>query len=226
MTNIYYRIKVLIADDHEMVRDGLMVMSRKIEEFEIIGEATNGEELVQLTHKLNPDVILTDVKMPSMSGPEAVRIIKAAFPQIGILALSSYDEQSLILDMLNAGAQGYLLKNTGKKELTEAILAAHKGQPYYSKEIKDRLADLIAAGGRKNKGSRVQEQFSDREREVIRWICEGLPSKQIADKMNIRPRTVERYRDNIMDKMGVKNVASVVMFAVQHQLVQPSIERK
>lgn len=226
MPNIYSKIKVLIADDHQMVRDGLQVIAKKIDEFEIIGEASNGEELLHLTRRLSPDVILTDVKMPKMNGIEATKIIKHEFPHIGIVALSSYDEESLILDMLNAGAKGYLLKNTGKQELKEAVKAVYKDEPYYCKDIKLKLAELISSGGHLSSQNKVRDKFTERELEVITGICQGSSSKQIAAKMVIKTRTVERYRDAIMDKMGVSNAPGIAMFAVKHGLYSDPNQKK
>jgi len=218
MTKPYSRIKVLIADDHEMVRDGLNVMSSRIEEFEIIAEAKDGLELVQLTHKHNPDVILTDVKMPGLTGIKATEIILKEYPHIGVIALSSFDEENLVLDMLNAGARGYVLKNAGKKELTEAVTTVYKGQPYYSREISQKLAKAISGRGNFTAARKIREQFTEREMEVIELICEGLSSKQIAARLGIKTRTVERYRDNIMTKMEVKNAAGVVNYAFKYGL--------
>lgn len=215
------KIKVIIADDHEMVRDGLQVMISKIDEIEVIGEASNGEELVSLTRKLLPDVILTDVKMPKCNGIDATKIIKNEFPHIGIVALSSFDEESLILDMVNAGANGYLLKNAGKQELTAAVKAAYKDDPYYSQDVNLKLSQMIARGGVYSKGP----SFKERELQVIELICDGLSSKQIASRLNLRTRTIERYRDNIMNKMEVNNAAAVVLYAVQHGLYPRKTEQ-
>jgi len=218
MSKIYSPIRILIADDHEMVRDGLIVMASKIEEFQIIDDAKDGLELVQLTRRHRPDVILSDVKMPGLNGIQAAEIILKEHPHIGIIALSSFDEENLILDMLNAGAKGYLLKNAGKKELIEAVTTVYKGRPYYSREISQKLAKVISGRSPFSAQKKIQEKFTEREMEVIRLICDGLSSKQIADKLGIKTRTIERYRDNIMDKMEVKNAAGVVNYAFKHGL--------
>jgi DNA-binding NarL/FixJ family response regulator len=218
MTTPYIKIKTLIADDHEMVREGLQVMVNKIAEIEIIGEASNGEELIILTRKLCPDVILMDVKMPRCNGVEATKIIKKEFPHIGIIALSSFDEESLIVDMLNAGAKGYLLKNASKQEITAAIKAAYKDEAYYCKDVNLKLAQMIARGGYYVDPKKHQPVFTERELQVIEMICNGLSSKQIASALNLRTRTIERYRDTIMDKMDVKNAAGVVLYAVTNGL--------
>jgi DNA-binding NarL/FixJ family response regulator len=201
-----------------MVREGLRVLMNKISEIEVVEEASNGEELVQLTRKLLPDVIISDVKMPKMSGLQATRIIKQEFPHIGVIALSSFDEENLIIDMIHAGARGYLLKNASKHELTEAVKAAYKDQPYYCNQTNEKLALMIAKGGYYSRQKEVQNSFTKREMEVIQKICEGLSSKQIAAFLGLTTRTVERYRDTIMRKMKVNNSAAVVMFSISNGL--------
>jgi DNA-binding NarL/FixJ family response regulator len=219
MSKPYSKIRVLIADDHEMVRDGLRVMIRKMEELEIIGDAANGEELVQLTRELKPDVVLTDIRMPKMDGKQATRLIKEEFPHIGIIALSSYDDETLILDMLQAGAKGYLLKNAGKAEVTAAVQAVYRDEAYYCQNTNAKLAQLVASGGFTAK-RKAEEPFTPREREVIRQICLGKTSKEIAAALDIKSRTIERYRDSIMKKMNVNNAAGVVLYAVKHGLAE------
>jgi len=224
MSKPYLPIRIVIADDHEMVREGLQIMASKMDEIEIIGEAASGEELVTIISKLQPDVVLVDIKMPKYSGVEATRIIKKQFPHIGIIALSSFDEESLIMDMLNAGARGYLLKNASKQEITEAVKAVYRDQSYYCKDINQKLAQMIARGGQlSNHGLPA---FTPRELDVIHMICQEYSSKQIASALKLKTRTIERYRDTIMQKMDVRNAAGVVKFAIKHGLYNPSSEKK
>jgi DNA-binding NarL/FixJ family response regulator len=225
MKNAYCKIRVLIADDHELVREGLQVMLKKIDEIELVGEVTNGEELILQTRLLSPDVILTDVKMPGMDGREATRKIKNEFPHIGVIALSSFDEEDLIMDMLSAGAKGYLLKNAGKKELTDAVKAAYKDEPYYCVHTNMKLSQMISRGSKSFGNKKTAESFTERELEVIKFICEGLTSKEIASKLQLKTRTVERYRDSIMEKMEVRNAAGVVLYAVQHGICSSSAQK-
>lgn len=225
MTHPYIRIKVVIADDHEMVREGLQLMISKIDELEVVGEAMNGEHLIAITRTLKPDVIIMDVKMPKCNGVEAAKIIKKEFPQIGIVALSSFDEESLILDMLNAGAKAYLMKNAGKEEITAAVKAAYKDETYYCKDVHIKLANIIARGGTYLEAKRVRDQFKERELEIIQMICDGFSSKQIGQRLGLKPRTIERYRDTIMEKMEVNNAAGLVMYAFKHGIYQPPENR-
>jgi DNA-binding NarL/FixJ family response regulator len=224
MTTPYFRIRLLVADDHELDRQGLYAMISELPELEWVGHAVNGKDLVALTDKYLPDVILTDVKMPELSGIEATAIIKQKHPHIGILALSSFDEENLIMDMLNAGANGYLLKNAGKKEIADAVKAAFKGETYYCKEANEKLTRVITGHYFKKKNE--TESFSERELQVIALICEGMPSKVIAARLGLKTRTVERYRDTIMHKMEVNNSAGMVLYAVTHGLYSQPIDKK
>lgn len=221
MSKPYMKLRIVIADDHRMVREGLQIMMSKMEDIEIVGEASNGEELVNMTRLLKPDVVMADVRMPKCSGVEATRIIKKEFPHIGVVALSSFDEESLILDMLNAGAKGYLLKNASTQEISDALHAVYKDDAYYSRDVNLKLAQMVAKGGQFTAYKKVKAQFSPREIEIIELICESLSSKQIAEILHLKTRTVERYRDGIMNKMGVTNAAGLVIFAVKNSLYNP-----
>jgi DNA-binding NarL/FixJ family response regulator len=218
MDQSYSKIRVIIADDHEMVREGLQAVFKTLPDIEIIGEASNGEELVRLTKKLLPDVILTDVRMPKMNGIEATTIIKKEMPHIGIIALSTFDDETVIASMIRAGAKGYLLKDAVKQELRDAVKAAYRDENYYCKNTSIKLAKIIANGGLQSSKNNLPDHFTKRELQVIEMICRGLSSKEIANKLNLKARTVERYRDSIMSKMEVKNAAAVVLYAVEHGL--------
>jgi DNA-binding NarL/FixJ family response regulator len=219
------KIRVVIADDHEMIREGLQILLKKISKLEVIGEASNGEELVALTRTLKPDVLLIDVKMPKCNGIEATKIIKSEFPHIGIVALSSFDEEHLIMDMLNAGAKGYLLKNAGASEILAAVMAVYKDETYYSKEINLKLAQIVSRSDMFGNGKKKKQVYNERELEIIGMICEGFSSKQIADVLHLQSRTIERYRDSIMEKMQVKNAAALVMFAIKNGLYKGGGEK-
>ena len=219
------QLRVIIADDHEMVREGLEVIIGKIADVEIVGTASNGEDLLRLTRSLLPDVVLTDVKRPKMDGIQATRILKQEFPHIGVIALSSYDEERLMTDILKAGAKGYLLKNASRTELAEAIKAVYKDEPYYCRLTRAKLGQIVTRGGQLLQENKA-DLFTARELEVIHYVCEGLSSKQIADRLHLKTRSVERYRDSIMSKMEVNNAAGVVMYAVTHGLYKPVTEKK
>jgi DNA-binding NarL/FixJ family response regulator len=214
-------IRVIIADDHELILDGLKATLKNTEEFEIVAEASNGEELLRLTRDLQPDVILTDIKMPKMDGIAVTKLIKAEFAYIEVIGITSYDEEDLVIDMLNAGAKGYLIKTAGKAEILKAIKAVYKGQSYYCNSTNYKLAEMITKRNSNPLRKKDNVVFTDRELQVIDLMCEGLPSKLIADKLGLTTRTIERYRDMIMGKMDVNNVASAVVYAISHNLYIP-----
>ncbi len=214
MSKLYTPIKIIFADDHEVLRDGFQVMMKKQTDIEIIGEAKNGEQLINLTRRLKPDIIITDIMMPVKTGIEAIREITLEFPSIGIIAFSMYNEEGLILDMLKAGANGYILKSSRKEEVIATIKSVYRGLPYYCKET-----DRILKGARlKRKNS--EPKFSEREVEIIRLICQELSSPEIARHMGLSKRTVEGYREQIMEKINAKNTAGIVMFAITNKIFE------
>ena len=214
-------ITVVMADDHEIFRDGFRLTLSRTPHIKMIAEAANGEELVELVRLHQPDVVITDIKMPRMDGVAATRKISAGWPTIGIIGLSMFDEEELIIEMLEAGALGYLLKNADKSEVIEAIQTVYMGKSYYCQTATNRLAHAIARS-RVNPQVRLQSAaFSDKELEVIRLICEEKTNKDIGDILFVSTRTVEGYRLRIMEKMHVKNTVGMVVFAIQNKLYEP-----
>ncbi len=214
---MYLPIRLVIADDHEVYRDGLRTLLEKSSNIEVVAEASNGQELIEQCKQFQPDIALTDIMMPSMDGIEATISLSKQMPSLRIIALSMYNQDGLILDMLTAGAMGYLIKNASKAEILEAIQSVHRGVPYYCKTTSMKLAKLI---GTSRFGSKTKEKssFNAKELEVIRMICEEKTSKEIADKLCVSPRTVEEYRDRIREKMNVKSSAGIVIYAIRNDL--------
>ncbi|MDB5211635.1 MAG: two component transcriptional regulator, LuxR family [Sediminibacterium sp.] len=210
-------IKIIIADDHEVYRDGLRLMLAKEKKYHIVGEAENGLELIELAKSTSPDIILTDIKMPKADGIEAARRILEQNSTIGIIALSMFNEESLVIDMLEAGAMGYLLKSSDKSEIIDAINAVYHHHPYYCKSTSARLAITITES-KFNPYKRDQPAsiFTPKEIEIICLICEEYSAKEIGDKLFHSTRTVEGYRSKILDKMNVKNTAGIVIYAIKH----------
>jgi DNA-binding NarL/FixJ family response regulator len=215
-SNLYLPVRIILADDHEIFRDGFQTMLKKQKEIEMVGEAENGKELIELTARLNPDVIITDIKMPVMDGIEATRILSDRFPHIGIIALSMFDEDNLVVDMLEAGAKGYLIKNAPKHEIFEAIKTVYKKGTYYCHHTSNRLAQMIAKS-KFNPYKKIPKiEFTERETEIIKLICAELSNKEMASHLNLSIRTVEGYRDKIQEKMDVKNAAGIVIYAIKN----------
>ena len=212
-------IRLLIADDHEIFRDGLALMLSKQDTVILAGQAGDGEELLRLVGETQPDIVLTDIKMPRLGGIAAAKILLQRHPNVKIIALSMFDEEDLIVEMLEAGAKGYLLKNADKKEILEAILTVSEGHIFYCKHTTAQLAALIVKS-KFDAQKRYQEPlFTEREKEIIRLICRQHTAQEIGGLLYLSKRTVEGYRTRILEKMEVKNTAGVVIFALKHHLI-------
>jgi DNA-binding NarL/FixJ family response regulator len=216
MMKTFVQVSVIIADDHEIFRDGFRIMAKKYPEINLVGEAENGIELIQLVEELKPDVILTDIKMPKMDGIEATKLLLKKFPDCNIIALSMFDEDNLIIDMLEAGAKGYLLKNSNKEEIVEAIKMVNNDQNYYCKHTSAKLVKMIASSKYNPNKKSPKPQFSEKEIEIIKLICEQFSNKEIASKLHLSVRTIEGYREKIQEKMSARNTAGIVINAIQN----------
>jgi two-component system response regulator NreC len=212
-------IRLVIADDHEIFRDGLALMLSKQENLSLVGQAADGRELIQLVAREQPEIVLTDIKMPLLDGIEASKILLQKDPQLKIIALSMFEEDNLIVEMLEIGAKGYLLKNADKKEILEAILTVHEGNIFYCRHTTTRLASLIVKSKFDPHKKKTKTQFTERETAIIRLICMQYTAQEIGDRVFLSRRTVEGYRTRILEKMEVKNTAGVVVFALRHGLI-------
>lgn len=216
------KITLVIADDHEIFRDGLALMLSKQKNIELVGQAENGRELIDLVEALEPDIILTDIKMPLIDGVEATRRILEKNSDRKIIALSMFDEENLIVDMLEAGARGYLLKNADKQEIIEAIVTVYENKTYYCRRTTAKLASMIVKSKFNPYKKNKPVEFNEREKDIIRYICMQDTAQQIADKLFLSKRTVEGYRTKILEKMNVRNTAGVVIYALKHHLITES----
>lgn len=212
-------ISLIIADDHEIFRDGLALMLSKQDTISLVGQAGNGQELIQLVADKKPDLVLTDIKMPHLDGIAASKLLLQQDPSLKIIALSMFEEENLIVEMLEVGAKGYLLKNADKKEILEAIFTVHDGNIFYCKHTSARLASLIVKSKFDPHKKHPATLFTDREKEIIRLICRQHTAQEIGEKLFLSKRTVEGYRTKILEKMEVKNTAGVVVFALKHNLI-------
>ncbi len=209
-------IKLVIADDHEIYRDGLKIMLRKQTDIEVIGEAGNGRELVALIEIIKPDIILTDIEMPVLDGIDATRQLRHQYPSINIIALSMFDQDNLIIEMLESGAKGYLLKNADKTEIIDAIKSVYKDVPYYCRSTSVKLARMIGKSKFNPYNTTERPVFSDKEIEIIRLICQEHTNKEIGELLFLSARTVEGYRVKILEKMDVKSTAGIVIYAIKN----------
>lgn len=209
-------IKVVLADDHEIFRDGFNVMLKKQEDIELVGEAANGEELIEQVQKLKPDVVITDIKMPLLDGIEATRILTARWPDLGIIALSMSDEENLIMDMLEAGAKGYLIKNAHKNEIFDAIKCVYRNEVYYCNQTSGKLIKMLANSNHAPYKKEIKPTFTKKEIEIIQLICTESSNKEIANKLDLSVRTIEACRERIQEKTGAKNMVGIVVYAIRN----------
>lgn len=221
----YIPVDIIIADDHEIFRDGFKVMCSKEKSINIIAEAGNGEDLLEKVRKLKPNVVVTDIKMPKMDGIQATRAITQEFPDIGVIALSMFDEEDLIVEMLEAGAKGYLIKNAQKQEIFDAIDTVNRNEPYYCNRTSTKLAGMIAVSRFDNRKKKEPVEFNDKELQIIKMICEEHSSREIADKLFLGVRTVEGYREKIQQKMNARNMAGVVVYAIRNGIYKYSVKQ-
>ena len=212
-------IKILIVDDHQIVRDGLVSLLSDSPDIEIIGEASGYTKLIELLKNNIPDVIVMDISMPEKSGIEISEIISSDYPEIKILVLSMYINEDFIINALKAGAKGYLPKNTTKKELLEAIHTIYNGEEYFSKPISDIIMKSYVKKIKEAEDiSQKDNALSSREIEILRLFVEGFTNAEIADKLFISQRTVESHKNHIMHKMGFKSTVDMVKYAIKSNI--------
>ncbi|MBT1697298.1 response regulator transcription factor [Fulvivirgaceae bacterium PWU4] len=214
------KIRILIADDHKIIRVGLRGMLALESNMEVVGEAEDGKEVVAVLQATAADVVLMDIDMGKSSGIEATEKVKGLYPQTHVLALTMHEEETHIIKMLEAGARGYLLKNAGREELVRAIETVFNGDTYFSHSVSGAL--LKALMHQKNKSvTKTSEDIplSEREIEVLKLIAQEYSNREIADKLFISIRTVDTHRRNILEKLDIKNTAGLVKYAISKGLI-------
>ena len=209
---------ILVADDHQIVRQGLKRLLSKRGDFSIVAEASDGEEAVEMANRQRPDVVLMDISMPRLSGIDATRRI-AADGNSKVLALSMHDTQSYVEEALRAGASGYVHKNASAEDLFTAIDAVRGGESYLSPTVTQQVVDAIARPG--DRPASAVSALTNREREVLKLIADGLSSKEIAGQLGVSLKTIESHRANLMDKLDIHKVSGLVRFEIRAGLVAP-----
>ncbi|MCF8369409.1 MAG: response regulator transcription factor [Bacteroidales bacterium] len=209
-------IRVLIADDHQLLIDGIKTTLEDVEWIKVVKGVLNGNDVLKFLKRKRVDVILMDINMPELDGLECTKIVAREYPEIKILAISQYDERRFIRQMIKNGASGYLLKDSGKNELVEAIKTAVDGRQYFS----DRLSDKILGKSEPiNKRNPLFIKLTDREQEILSLLCMEYSSQEISEKLLISFHTVETHRANLMAKSGAKNSIGLVKWALENELV-------
>ncbi len=211
-------IKVVLADDHAIVRHGLSRAFQQEKDLEVVGQAQDGLSLVKLVGELSPDVVVMDISMPELNGIEATRRITTAHPNVKVIGLSMHSSDKYVREMFKAGACGYLLKDCPFEELVEAIRIVVRGKTYISPSIGDTIIkDYLSKPGQES----AYSILSAREREVLQLLAEGHTTKQAGQQLGISPKTVEVHRTNIMEKLNIDNIAQLTKYAIQEGLTAP-----
>jgi len=214
-------LRILLVDDHEVVRRGLTVLLRARPDWEVCGEASNGREAVEKAQKLNPDIVILDVGMPQLNGLEATRQIVKARPETRVLILTLHDSDTLVQEVLNAGARGFLLKSDASRDLVTAIEALRNNKTYFTPKV---AAMVLEGYLRKKSGDGTEEpapraKLTPREREIVQLLAEGKSSREVADALGLSVKTAETHRANIMRKLNLHSVSDLVMYAVRNNIV-------
>lgn len=213
------KIKILLVDDHELMRGGLQNLLEKEDDFKVVADASSGRQALLLLNEHSPQVVVMDVTMPDMSGITATIRIKSQFPEVRVLGLSMHPAGNIVGEMLKAGATGYLTKNCAAAELVKAIRLVNRGHLYLSPEIsRDMVQDILDLGDQKKSNGKSGVTLSLREREVLQLVAEGKPSKAIASELFISEKTVGAHRQNIMEKLRLRSVAELTKYAIREGL--------
>ena len=211
--------KILIVEDHTILREGLKALLATNPDIEIAGEAEDGREAIWLVEKLNPDMVLMDLSMPRMDGIQAIREIKKRWPKKRVLALTAHKTEEYVLTTLQAGADGYLLKDSTYQEMMTAVKSVLSGKRYLSPGISEKIIEGYLEGRQTIKVQGAWDTLTAREREVLKLIGEGYRNKEIADLLVISPKTIEKHRANLMIKLNFHNVSQVTAYAIEMGLV-------
>ncbi len=209
-------IRIYIADDHTIVRDGLAVMLQVHSDIKVVGSGSDGRQAVKEVVSLRPDIVIMDIAMPNLNGIEATLLLRNEAPGVKIIMLSMYATKEHIFRALQAGARGYLLKNSAGSELLNAIRVVQAGQRYLSQKISDTVVDDYLLD---NRASGPLDALSAREREVLQLVAEGHSSAQVAAMLSLSPKSIETYRSRLMQKIGVSDLPSLVKFSIHHGLI-------
>jgi len=215
-------IRIVLADDHAIVRQGLSRAIQQEDDIEVVGQTSRGGDAVELVRTLRPDILITDISMPDLNGVEATRRIIDESPEMKVIALSMHSSRQFVIEMFRAGARGYLLKDCDYDELVAAIRTVAAGRTYVSPSIGDVIVEDLLGGAAVGVPS-ASSVLTQREREVLQLMAEGRTTRQIALQLHISPKTVEAHRLRIMNKLDIDNVAQLTKYAIQEGLTSPDI---
>lgn len=215
------KTRILIADDHAIVREGIRMILDSQDDFDVVGEAQNGAEAVRLARDLHPMVVVLDISMPKMTGIEAIQVIKQALPKTHVLILTMHEEESYVFQLLRLGAAGYVLKRAAATDLVEAVRAAARGEAFLYPAVAQQVVRDYLDQMQRGDGRGRYDGLTEREREVLVLIAEGRTNQQIAEKLSISVKTVQTHRAHLMDKLDLHDRSLLVRYAVRKGLIQP-----
>jgi len=212
-------IRIILADDHHLFRDGIKALLTDEKEIEVVGEVSNGSELLKIIEQVETDIIISDITMPEMSGIEACSVISVKYPAVKFLVLSMHNDEEFIKGAIAAGARGYLPKDISREELLDAIFSIYGGENYFSKDVSETIMKNFVSKI-KDEINKKEEPLTKRETEILKYVAEGYINKEIADKLNISVRTVDAHKNNIMNKLKLKSSIDMVKYAIKNNLVK------
>lgn len=211
--------KIILVDDHQIVRDGIKALLKDEESVEILAEAQSGEEILDLLGKVSPDMLIMDISMPGASGIETAKQVSKSYPQVKLLFLSMFLSEDFILGAINAGAKGYLPKNTTKEELIQAIISIMQGKDYFNKEVSDIIMqNYVKKAKEKDTAKDFKVILTSREIEILKLFADGLTNQEIAELLFISVRTVESHKTHIMQKLGLKSTVELIKYAIKNNI--------
>ncbi len=213
------KIRVLVTDDHAIVRDGIRALLALTEDIEAVGEATNGREALEIAARLRPNVVLMDLVMPLMDGVEATRRINKEFPEIKVIVLTQYDDSEHVFPVIEAGASGFVSKAAASSELTSAIRCVYRGDSFLSPSVARLMVEDYRQIARADRNKDAFEQLTDRERETLKMLAEGRSVHEIARILAISPKTVERHKTNLMGKLHIHNRLDLFKYALRKGII-------
>ena len=217
--NLIVPIRVFLADDHAVVRDGLRLLLEKEDDMSVVGEAADGRQTVRQVQRICPDVVVMDIAMPELNGTEATRQIRETCPSTQVVILSMHASSEHIFQSLKAGAQGYVFKESAGKEVVDAVRNVYAGRRYISQRIAEQVVDDYMLQRESAPSKSPLDRLSPREREILQLVAEGKSSAAIADILHLSPKTVETYRSRLMQKLNLKDISGLVKFAIQQGLI-------
>jgi len=213
------KVRVLVVDDHTIVRDGICALLGLAGDIEVVGEAANGMEALEMVRKLMPDVVLMDIAMPIMGGLEATRRIRKEFPRTRVLALTQYDDREYVFPVIEAGAYGFISKTAASSELASGIRSVYRGDSFLSPSVAKLLVEDYQQGTTIKKGRDPYDQLTDREREILKLLAEGYTTQEIADTLVISAKTVEGHKTSLMAKLDIHNRIELVKYALRKGII-------